>query len=50
MVPIKLRLGDPHGLLEVLVGQLWIDDHVAVVLKVGRLHTARNRLPAVEQK
>ena len=35
---------------EVLVGQLRVDDLVAVVLQVRRLHAAGDRLPAVEEE
>ena len=50
LVLVELVLGDPDGLLEVVVGQLRVDDLVAVVLEVGRFDAARNRLPAVEEE
>jgi hypothetical protein len=50
MVLIELGLGDPHRLLEVFVGQLGVDDGVAVSFEIGRLHAAWDRVPTVEEE
>ena len=50
LVLVELGLGDADGLGEVVVGQRRVDDLVAVVLQVGRLHAARDRVPAVEEE
>ena len=49
LVLVELGLGDPDGLVEVVVGQLRVDDLVAV-LQEGRLDAARDRLPAVKEE
>src|SRR6516165_8199730 len=49
-VPVELGLGDPDRFGKVLVGQLGIDDLMSVFGKERRLHAARNRLPAVQEK
>jgi hypothetical protein len=49
-VPVELGLGDPDGFLEIVVGQGRVQDRVAVVLEIGRLDSARCRLPAVKEK
>ena len=49
LVLIVLSLGDPDGGIEVLVGQGWIQDFVAVVLQIGRLEAARSRFEAVKE-
>jgi hypothetical protein len=49
-VLVEFALGDPDGLLEVLVRQLGIQDGVATLGQVGRFDAARNRLPAVEEE
>ena len=50
MVPVELGLGDPYGFLKIVVGQLGIENRVAVVLEIGRLHAARCRIRAVEEE
>jgi hypothetical protein len=50
LVLVELLLGDLDCLLEVLVGQLGVDDFVAVVRQVGRFDAAWNRLPAVKEE
>ena len=35
---------------EIVVGQSWIQNRVAVVLEIGRLYAAWSRLPAVEEE
>jgi hypothetical protein len=50
LVLVELLLGDPDGLGEILVGQLRVDDGMAVVLEVGRLDATRDRLPAVKEE
>src|SRR6516165_8870506 len=47
LVLIELGLGDPDRLVEVLIGQLRVDDLVAVLHQVGRFDAAWDRLPAV---
>ena len=47
---IELGLGNADGGIEIIIGQGWVQDFVAVVLEEGRFHTARCRLPAVEEK
>ena len=47
---VELGLGDADGLLHVLIGQRRVDDLVAVVFQVGRLHAAWDRVPAVQEK
>lgn len=47
---IELFLGDPDGLLEVLIGQLRIDDFVAMLRQEGRFDAAGDRVPAVEEE
>jgi hypothetical protein len=42
-VLVELGLGDLHGLLEVLVRQLRVEDGVAVAGQVARLDAARDR-------
>ena len=49
-VPVELGLGDANGGVEIVVGQGRVQDFVAVVLEIGRLHAARRRLPAVEEE
>jgi hypothetical protein len=49
-VLIELSLGDADGFIEIVVGQRWVDDFVAVFSQVSRLHAARNRGPAVEEE
>ena len=50
LVLVELGLGDADGRIEIVVGQGRVQDLVAVVLEVGRLHAARCRLPAVEEE
>ena len=50
LVLVELGLGDLDGLGEVLVGQLRVDDLVAVLGQEGRLDAAWDRLPAVEEE
>ena len=50
IVPVELGLGDANSGIEIVIGQGRVDDFVAVVLEVGRFHTARNRLPAVKEE
>jgi len=50
LVLVEFGLGEPDGGIEIVVGQVWIEDFVAVVFQVGRLKTARCRLPAVEEE
>ena len=47
---VVLGLGDANGLIEVIVGQCWIDDLVAVLFEVGRLFATRHRGPAVKKQ
>ena len=47
---IELGLGDPHGLIEILIWQLRVDDFVAVGFEVCRLDAAWDRLPAVKKE
>ncbi len=47
---VELGLGDAHRLLEVLVGQLRVEDLVAVLRQERRLDPAWDRLPAVEEE
>ena len=47
---IVFGLGNPYGLLEVLVRQLGIEDGVAVVFEEGRLLATRCRGPAVDEE
>jgi len=49
-VPVVLGLGDAQGTLEVFVGQLRVDDLMTVLDKEGRLHAARDGLPAVKEE
>ncbi len=49
-MPIKLDLGDPHGLIEIIIGESGVQDRVAVVLEERRLDAARSRLPAVKEE
>jgi hypothetical protein len=37
IVPLKLGLGDSHGLIEVVVGQCGVEDGTAVLGEEGRL-------------
>jgi hypothetical protein len=39
-VLVELLLGDPDGLVEILVGKLRVDDLVAVLRQVSRLDAA----------
>jgi hypothetical protein len=50
LVPVELILGDPDGPLEVVVGQLRVDDLLAVPGQEGQLDAARDRPPAVEEE
>jgi hypothetical protein len=50
LVLIERGLGDPDGFGEVFVRQRRIDDLVAVVLQVGRLHAAWDGVPAVQKE
>jgi hypothetical protein len=50
MINFIMTQGDPNGLLEVLVGQLRIDDLMAVLHQEGRLVAARSCVPAVEKE
>jgi len=45
-----LGLGDSHCFVEVVVRELGIDDGVAVLGKVGRLHAAGDGLPTVQEE
>ena len=47
---VELLLGDLDGLCEILVGQLRIDDFVAVLRQEGRFDAAWDRLPAVKEE
>ena len=50
-IPLTLfGLGDADGLLEIVVGQVRVENFVPVVFEVGRLQAARCRLPAVEEE
>jgi hypothetical protein len=40
MVAVELPLGDPHGLIEIVVKQLRIENRVPVILEIGRLDAA----------
>ena len=42
-MPIEFVLRDAHGLREIFVGELWIQDLVPVVFQECRLDAARNR-------
>src|ERR1019366_5224406 len=50
LVLIELGLGDADGFGEILVGQLRIDDLVAVLGEEGRFDASRDRLPAVKEE
>ena len=50
MVLIELGLGDFQGGVEVVVGEMRIEDFVAVVFEIGRPQTTRSRLPAMEEE
>ena len=50
MMPVKLILGDPDGLFEIMVRQLRVEHRMPVLGQKGRLHTARSRLLAVEEE
>jgi hypothetical protein len=50
MVLVELLLGEPDGLLEVLVGQLRVDDLVAVLRQERRFDAAWDRLSAVKEE
>jgi hypothetical protein len=50
MTPVALGLGNPHGSLEVVVGQGRVQDFVAVAGQVRRLDAARHGLPTVEEE
>jgi hypothetical protein len=47
-VTVGLGLSEADGLGEVFVWQRRVNDLVAVVLEVRRLHSADQRVPAVE--
>ena len=47
---VELGLGDFQGGVEIVVGEMGVEDFVAVVYEVGRLSAARCRLPAVEEE
>ena len=47
---VKLGLGCGESSGEIFVGKFRVDDRVAVVLEIGRLDAARDRLPAVEEE
>ena len=49
-MPVELLLGDLDGLGEILVGQLRIDDFVAVLGQKRRFDAAGNRSPAVKEE
>lgn len=42
LMHVELFLGDADGLGEVVIGQLRVQNCVAVILEVGRLHAARD--------
>ena len=46
----ELGLGDPYGLRHVLMRERRVDDFVAVIRQVRRLHAADRRVPAVEEE
>jgi len=50
LVLVELGLGDPDGIGEIFVRQLGIDDLVAVLGQLRRLHAAWDRLPAVQEE
>jgi hypothetical protein len=50
MMLVELSLGNADSGIEIVVGQGWDQDFVAVVLQVGRLYAAGCRVPAVEEK
>jgi len=50
LVLVELDLGDPDSLLEVLIGQLRVDDLVAVLGQEVRFDATWDRLPAVKEK
>ena len=50
VMPLELRLGNSHGLVEIVVGQLGVEEFVAVGLEVGRPHAAWSRLPTVKEQ
>jgi hypothetical protein len=50
LVLVELDLGDADGFLEVLVGQLRIDECVAVLDEVRRFDGAGSRMPTVEEE
>jgi hypothetical protein len=44
LVPVELYLGDPDGLVEILVGQLRVDDLVPVLGQEGRFDACSKRI------
>ena len=49
-VLVELSLGDADSLGEVLVGQLRVEDFVAVVRQEGGLHAVWDGLPAEKEE
>lgn len=47
---IKFGLGDFRGGFEIVVGEGWVDDRVAVVFEVGRLQGDWGRGPTVKEE
>jgi hypothetical protein len=50
LVFVELGPGDPDSRLEILVGQLRVDDLVAVLGQVSWFNAAWDRLPAVKEQ
>src|SRR5664279_4056278 len=50
MVLVEGGLGNPHRLVEVVIRQGWVENGVAVLVEIGRLHAAWCRIPAVKEK
>lgn len=46
---VELGLGDADGFLKVVIGQLWIEDSVAVGFQEGRFDAAWDGEKAVEE-
>jgi hypothetical protein len=49
LVPVELVLGDPYGLIEIVIGESRVENLVAVLCQVDRLD-AFSRIKAVEEE
>jgi hypothetical protein len=50
LVLLELLLGDLDGFVEIIVGQLRVDDRMAMLRQEGRFHAAWDRLPTVKEE